>query len=277
MLIDTHAHLNFKAFRKDLDNTLWKAREAGVGRIIVPGADLETSKRAVELARSYETIYAAVGIHPHHAKEIKKLETEKLKENLKRLAKNNKVVAIGECGLDYYQYKKSKDRDYLESDGLKVDKNLKKIQKEIFKIHLELAQALKLPVIFHCREAQEDMKKSLKGLKFKGLKGVFHCFSGDEKFLKWVLKKGFSVGFDGNITYNEKWQKIIKKTPIRKILLETDAPLLIPEPLKSQKKFPNKPENIKVIAEFIAKIKGDSLLRVARQTTKNAKELFQLV
>lgn len=276
MLIDTHCHLNFKAFRKDLDNTLWKAREASVVRIIVPGADLETSKRAVELARSYETIYAAVGIHPHHAFQVKSLPAGqagpklKVKSELKKLAQNNKVVAIGECGLDYYPYKKTKEEDY------KVNNELKKKQKELFQLQLELARELKLPVIFHCREAHDDIKKCLKVSRFKGLKGVFHCFSGDKKFLQWVLKQGFYVGFDGNITYDEELAKIAKVAPLKRIILETDAPYLTPEPLRSQKIFPNRPENVKIVAKFIATVKGDSFSNIARHTSQNAITLFKL-
>lgn len=250
-----------------MDNTLWKAREAGVAKIIVPGADLETSRRAVELARSYETIYAAVGIHPHHAFQFKSAKL-KVKSELKKLAQRNKVVAIGECGLDYYPYEKTKEEDY------QVNNELKKKQKELFLLQLELAKELKLPVIFHCREAHDDMKKSLKVSKFKGLKGVFHCFSGDKKFLQWVLKQGFYVGFDGNITYQEALQKIVKITPLKRVVLETDAPFLIPEPLRGRKIFPNHPENTKIIAEAVAKIRNDSFSKIARQTTKNAERLF---
>ncbi len=267
MLIDSHCHLNFKAFRKNLDDVLWRAREEGVQKIIVPGADLVSSKRAVELARSYENIYAAVGIHPHHCQE----EEQKLKiikNELRKLAENNKVVAIGECGLDYHQNEK------IKSQNCQIDQKLKNLQQEIFLLQLELAREMKLPIIFHCREAQQEIKKVLKN--FKNLKGVFHCFSGDEKFLTWVLKKGFYVGFDGNITYQPQWQKIIKIVPKQKILLETDAPFLTPEPLRSQKIFPNRPQNLKIITQFVAQIKGDSFAEIAKCTSQNTTRLFKL-
>jgi len=266
MLIDTHAHLNFKAFKKNLDNVLWGAREEGVEEIIVPGTDLETSRKAVELARHYEIIFAAVGIHPHHCNAQYQLSN--VKTDLTKLAKNNKVVAIGECGLDYYHYEKTKYKDY------KVDKEFKKKQKELFQIQLEVAQELKLPVIIHSREAHQDLQKILKAKKYKNLNGVFHCFTADKKFLKWALKKGFYIGFDGNITYDQKLLAIVKATPLSRILIETDAPLLLPEPLRSLKKFPNKPENIKIIAEYIARAKNKSFSQVAKKTTANARKLF---
>jgi len=269
MLIDTHAHLNFKAFRKNLDNVLWEASQKGVDKIIVPGADWDSSKKAVTLAKSYKNIYAAVGIHPHHIFEVKS-EKLKFKNELKKLALNNKVVAIGECGLDYFQYEKTKYKDY------KVDANFKKKQKEVFALQLKIAQELSLPVILHCRQAHKDMKKIISS-KFKNLKrGVFHCFSGDEKFLRWVIKKGFYVGFDGNLTYDKNLVKIATLTPFDKIILETDSPFLIPEPLRSKKIFPNRPENVTIIARFLAKIRNVSFGRVASQTTANAKKLFKL-
>jgi TatD DNase family protein len=267
MLIDTHCHLNFKAFKKNFDNVLWQAQVAGIKKIIVPGADITSSRKAVELARSYHHLYAAVGIHPHHVIGVKDSAIQELKE----LAQRNKVVAIGECGLDYHPYKKTKYEDY------KIDKNFKKKQKEIFINQLKIAKEVKLPIIIHCREAHLDIKKTINLKKIKGLKGVFHCFSGDKRFLKWVLAKGFYVGFDGNITYDKNLQVIVKIVPLGKILLETDAPFLTPEPLRTKKIFPNKPENVRIVADAVARLKGKSFLEVCKKTTHNAQQLFGFV
>ena len=270
MLIDTHCHLNFKVFNKIIDQVLWNSSEAGVKKIIVPGTDLESSQKAVNLAKHFVNVYAAVGIHPHHANEvIKQLKIKQLKEKLKELANRKKVVAIGECGLDYYHYPKTK------YDGYKVDKNFKKKQKEIFKMQLELAQELNLPVIIHNRQAHDDIKKVLQKATRHAPRAVFHCFEGDEKFLNWVLKNGFYIGFDGNITYNKELTEIVKLAPIDKMLLETDSPFLIPEPLRSQKIFPNEPKNVKITAKYIASLKGDSFFNIAKQTTANAEKLFR--
>ena len=269
MLIDTHAHLNFKVFNKIIDQVLWQAGEAGVKKIIVPGTDLESSQKAVNLAKHFVNVYAAIGIHPHHVnKEMKQLAIKQLKEKLKELAKNKKVIAIGECGLDYYHYPKTKYDDY------KIDDDFRKKQKELFKMQLELARELKLPVIIHNRQAHDDIKKIVQKAMRHAPRAVFHCFEGDEKFLDWVLSKGFYIGFDGNITYDKKLAEIVKLAPIDKILLETDSPFLIPEPLRSRKTFPNEPKNVKITAKYIARLKGDSFFNIAKQTTANAEKLF---
>jgi len=272
MLIDTHAHLNFKVFNKIIDQVLWQASEAGVKKIIVPGTDLESSQKAVNLAKYFINVYAAIGIHPHHANEaIKQLTIEQLKEKLKELAKRKKVVAIGECGLDYYHYPKTKHDDY------KVDDDFKKKQKELFIMQLNLAHELNLPVIIHNRQASDDIQSTIRQLADQQLtiNGVFHCFSGDKDFLKWAIDSGFYIGFDGNITYSNKLAEIAKVAPINKMLLETDSPFLIPEPLRSQKIFPNEPKNVKITAKYIANLKGDSFFNIAKKTTSNAEKLFK--
>lgn len=272
MLIDTHAHLNFKSFRKNLDNVLWEAIEKGVEEIIVPGADFDTSKRAVTLSTSYKNIFAAVGIHPHHVCELLQTEDE-IKNTLGKLAKNNKVVAIGEIGLDYHEYPKTKYKEYC------VDKNFKKKQADMFMWQMDVAKDYNLPIIFHNRDASEDMVAILKKYlsKKNSLRGVFHCFSGDKTMLNFVLKKGFYVGFDGNLTYEPEIQKIAVQVPLERILLETDSPFLTPEPLRSKKIFPNRPENITITANFLAQIKKVSIGKIEKITTQNAKELFKLV
>lgn len=269
MLIDTHAHLNFKVFNKIIDQVLWQASEAGVKKIIVPGTDLESSQKAVNLAKHFVNVYAAVGIHPHHSNYHTTVRGSYCA--LKNLVKESKkVIAIGECGLDYYHYPKTK------YDNYKVDKDFKKKQKKLFIMQLNLAHELNLPVIIHNRQAHNDIREVLQKATRHAPRAVFHCFEGDEKFLDWVLKSGFYIGFDGNITYNKKLAEIVKITPIDKILLETDSPFLIPEPMRSQKIFPNEPKNVKITAKYIANLKGDSFFKIAKQTTANAGKLFSL-
>lgn len=272
MLIDTHCHLNFKVFKKNVSNIINQAKSKGVEKIIVPGANWDSSKKAVKLAQEYDEIYAAVGIHPHHAKEVTKLTNQQLKIQLEKLAKNKKVVAIGECGLDYYQYQRTKYQDY------KIDEKFKKVQEETFIIQISLAKKLNLPLIIHNRNASNNLLKIInnKKLTVTKLKGVFHCFQGNFKLLNWILKNNFFIGITGIITYDKQMQELAKNTPLEKILIETDSPFLTPQPLKSQKPFPNTPENVKIITEWIAKIKGDSFFKIAKQTTKNALQLFKL-
>lgn len=274
MFIDTHCHLNFKTFAKNIDKVINTAKKAGVKKFVVPGTNLDSSQKAVELAQKHNNVYASVGIHPHHANEsLKVAEFKSLKKNLEKLAQNKKVVGIGECGLDYYQYQKTKYKDY------KIDKNFKRVQKKIFELQIKLAYDLNLPLIIHNREASDDVLEIINqqsAISNQQLKGIFHCFMGNNKLLTWALEHNFYIGINGLVTYNQTVQTIAKQVPLEKILIETDAPLLTPEPLRSQKSFPNKPENVKIVAKWIAKIKSDSFLRIAEQTTKNALQLFKL-
>jgi len=261
MLIDTHCHLNFKTFEGKVGLAIKRARRAGVEKTIVPGARLDTSKKAVELAQKYKEIYAAVGIHPIHAGKLK-FKTSKAKNELKKLAENKKVVSIGECGLDYFRIKNNELRTKVK-------------QRLLFEIQIELAKELGLPLIIHNRNASDDLISVLKPYATRHkLQAVFHCFSGSFTLLAWALEHNFYVGIDGNVTYSKHVKKIVKQTPLKNLLVETDSPYLTPEPIRSTKKFPNEPKNVKIVAEKIAEIKGDSFLKVAKQTTKNAEELF---
>lgn len=286
MLIDTHCHLNFKAFEGKVEKAIQRAKKSGVKKIIVPGTNLETSKRAVELTQKYDEIYAAVGIHPHHSK--LKTQSSKLKAKLEKLVKSKKVVAIGECGLDYFQVKNLKFKEQSHSSKLKI----KKIQKEIFELQIELAKKLNLPLIIHNRQASKDILKTINNagvkaehprskhrdqqLAISNLRAVFHCFQGSNQLLSWALKNNFYIGITGIVTYNKKMQEIVRKTPLKNILIETDAPFLTPEPIRKTKKWPNEPKNVKIVAERVVKIKGDSFLNIARKTSKNAIQLFKL-
>lgn len=273
MYIDTHCHLNFKAFNKDLDEVIKRAGEKGVAKIVIPGAKLDSSEEAIKIAQKNTCCFATVGIHPHHAKDsdttLLYINVVKRYENsLLNLAKKPKVVAIGEIGLDYYQYK-----NYPQ-----VDENNKKNQKELLLMQLRLAQFYKKPVILHCREALDDLIDLLSKYQKNSsntLRGVCHCFAGNKTHLKKVLAMGFYVGFDGNITYkeNRELQEVVKETPLDRLLLETDAPYLSPIPKRGQR---NEPAYIRHTASFIAKLKETSLENLASYTFNNACSLFNL-
>lgn len=261
ILIDTHAHLNFQAFEKDLEEVIRQAHDEEVKVIINVGADLTSSQKAVELAQKYEGCFASVGVHPHHAIHY---DTSAYHRELERLARQPKVVAIGECGLDYHPY---------QNDGIADPKK----QEDLFWAHLQLAQELNLPVILHCRQAHQEILKLLYRYIDTSIKirGVFHCFSGDEKFLKEVLSLGFYVGFDGNITYKnaQNLRDLVKLTPLARFLLETDCPYLSPEPFRGLR---NTPANVKIIAKAVAQIKNLPETEIAAITSKNAQKLFRL-
>ncbi len=264
-MVDTHCHLNFHAFKDDLDEVIKSALEKGVSKIINVGTKIDSSQKAIEIAEKYENIYATVGIHPHHAD---KLEENWLDE-LEKLAKHPKIVAIGECGLDFYRY---------ELNGLTDPK----IQKELFIKQIDLSHKLKLPLMIHNRQAGWDILEIIN--KHKGLlldpPGMFHCFSGDMGLLKEVLDLGFYIGFDGNITYKgiapreiTDLKDLAKATPVDRILVETDSPFLTPIPHRGEK---NKPEYAIIIAKFIAELKGLEFEKFNEITAKNAEILFKL-
>lgn len=265
MLIDTHCHLNFKAFKKDLPEVIERAADAGISKIIIPGAKIDSSARAVEIAGKHPGTYAAVGIHPHHAAEFAGNEKEALLK-LEKLAQNNMTVAIGEIGLDHYQYK-----NYPA-----IGEDAKEWQIRLLKMQLDLAVELKLPVILHCRQAHDIMLEFLENyLKEKTLSGVFHCFDGSLSHLEKILSLGFYVGFDGNCTYpeNSRLVQAFSKTPLKRLLIETDAPFLTPEPLRGSR---NEPAFLVHTAQFIASSLKIGVDAFAGQTSENAASLFNL-
>lgn len=284
MLIDTHAHLNFVIFEKNNNKIIQQALNNNIW-IINIGTQYKTSKKAVEITKNYnQGVYAAIGLHPIYSNiesniEFKKIKTDRTETNFvaeqkfnyqkyKQLALFPKVVAIGEIGLDYYWKPKTKTK-------LKL---FKQKQKEIFLKQLNLAQELNLPVILHCRMAHDDLIEILnsKFLSNSKLQGVIHCFTGTLEQLKKYLNMGFCIGFNGIIFKNIKninFKEIIRKTPLKKILLETDCPYLTPPQERNQK---NKPLFIKYIAQEIAKIKNVNIEKVAKITFENAQTLFNI-
>ena len=277
MFIDTHAHLNFAAFRDDYDEVLRNCLKNNIWTINV-GTKYETSKSAVELASKYkEGVFAAVGLHPIHLEtglvkikndaeevEIRTTEQDFDYEKYKELAKNAKVVAIGEVGLDYYWKPKTKGKLEL----------FKAKQKAVLLQQLDLSKELNLPVILHCRMAHNDLLGEL-GIRDHELRGAVHCFTGTWQQAEKFLEMGFYLGFNGIIFKNIagiNFKEVVEKAPLDRILLETDCPYLTPPQAAGR----NEPLNIKYIAQEIAKIKNLSYEDVARITTENAKKLFKI-
>ena len=253
MLIDTHAHLDFKEFDKDCDKVIKRAFENDVEKIINIGCNLDRSQASIDLAHKYENIFASIGVHPHDGK---KNSIDEISEKLFEMAQEKKVVAIGEIGLDYYRLEKENDKD---------------IQKKVFRTQLDIAKEFDLPVILHCRDAYEDMIDIIKKDNFK--RGVSHCFLGSKEIAKRYLELGFYISFTGVITFKNAGEVIdvVREIPLERILVETDAPFLAPEPHRGKR---NEPAYVKYVAEKIATIKEIGYDQVAKVTTKNAEELF---
>ncbi len=252
MLADTHCHLDFPEFDKDRDEVIKRAGLCGIDYIINVGSSIEGSKKSCALAREYSCIYAAVGIHPHEADAVDKQAIAAIGE----LAKKDKIVAIGEIGLDYF-------KNYSQAEN----------QRPLFISLIKLAKDLGLPVILHSRQAQDDTLKILK--EFMPLQCVVHCFSGDENFLKNCLDSGFLISFTCNVTYKkaQNLRDVVRAAPLDRIMLETDAPYLSPEGQRGKR---NEPSNVKLLADEIARIKNVSFEEVANITTANAKTFFKI-
>lgn len=258
MLIDTHTHLDDKRYDGDREATIERAREAGVDTFITIGCDLATSRAAVELAERYPFVYASVGVHPHEVRHI----GDDWYDELRRLAQHPKVVAYGEIGLDYhYNYSPPK------------------LQRERFREQVLLARELKLPVVIHTREAQEDTMAILKEERAGEWGGVFHCFTGDAWLAKDGLDLGFHLSFSGVVTFQNAamLRDIVRTVPLDRILIETDCPYLAPAPHRGKR---NEPAYVRLVAETVANVKstvspvsGDE---VGRVTSANARRLFKL-
>jgi TatD DNase family protein len=252
MLIDTHCHLDFADFKEDLDQVIQRAQSAQVNYFINPGSTLESCRAAVLLADRYPQIYAAVGVHPHDADTFDASAQSQLEE----LAGQQKVVAIGETGLDYYRNLSSKEN-----------------QRQAFLKQIALAKKLNLPLIIHCRQAEEETLEFLKGAL--PLQAVVHCFSGNGDFLKECLDLGFFVSYTCNITYPKAQglREVLKLTPLDRLMLETDAPYLSPDGFRGKR---NEPTQVKLLAQAVSLILGISLAEIEDCTTRNAKGFFKL-
>lgn len=252
-LFDTHSHYNDEQFDEDREDIINKIYEAGVENTVVVGDNIENSKKAIEIANAHDFIYAAVGIHPSEIADTEKEIDNEILE-IENLAKKAKVVAIGEIGLDYHWEKDNKDR-----------------QKELFKKQINIAKKLKLPIVIHSRDAFQDTYDILKEVNYKG---VIHCFSGNIENANMYLSLGYYLGIGGVLTFkNTNLKETIKKIPLDRILLETDSPYLAPTPHRGEQ---NEPKYIPLVAEEISNILELELEKVAKITTKNAIEIFNL-
>lgn len=272
-MVDVHCHLNLHAFDNDYNEVAKRAFKSGVRIVVNTGTSISSSRRAVELAHKYENMYAIVGVHPHHAdKADVEFEGEIQKdwfENLRKLASDPKVIGIGETGLDYHTYK---------SNGI-VDK---KMQFNAFRKQIELSIELGLPLQIHNRHAGEDIIQVLKEYrtKFQDPPGMFHCFAGTFEVLRDALDLGFYIGFDGNVMYKGiapgetvNLSDLVRKTPLDRILAETDAPFLTPIPLRGQR---NEPKNVIIVGEYLARLHGIGFPEFEKAIYSNFEKLFKV-
>lgn len=253
--VDTHAHLTDRAFDEDRENLINSFKDYGVGLVVTSGFNYPSSSEAVEFAEKHEGIFASVGVYPENIAEL----DEKCEKALFELAKNKKVVAIGEIGLQY-------------TDNMP----LRELQKKGFVKQLEIANNLGLPVVIHCREAYGDTLQLLKeNKKLLSHGGTMHCFSGSKEIARELLKLGLHISAGGVSTFKnaENLRVVLREIPLDRLLLETDCPYLAPHPYRGKR---NSPCYIPTIAENLAIVKGVSVEEVALATTKNARELFNI-
>jgi TatD DNase family protein len=248
LLFDTHAHYDHERFDADRDDVLENLKENDIGLVVNAASDIASSKKAIELARKYDYIYASVGIHPHEAKHAGDMA------ELKEMADSHKVVAIGEIGLDYY-----------------YDLSPREVQLKVFIQQIEIALEIDLPVIIHDREAHRDCLETVK--KYPGLKGVFHCYSGSSEMAKEIIKLGMYISFAGPLTYKNAKRAVeaAMSVPKDRILIETDCPYLAPEPHRGKRNFSGYLINT---AEKLAEILEITTEEAAGITMDNGKKLF---
>ncbi len=255
MFIDSHAHLDDPRFDQDRESIIENLREDGVDVVINIGADKESSFSTLELAKKYDNIYAVVGVHPHTASE---LEGEGLNW-LRELAKEEKVVAIGEIGLDFY-----------------YDNSPRDIQRKWFKEQLQLAKELDLPVVIHTRDAAKETYDILKDAAADGkLKVLMHCYSGSAEMAEDYAKLGFCIALGGAVTFNNARvpREVAKVVPLENLMIETDCPYMTPEPFRGKR---NEPKLVSLVAEKIAEIKGITVDELAKATADNARSFFRI-
>lgn len=264
-LVDTHCHIQFADYELNPDEVIKAAKAEGVTRLLCVGCRLEDSEAAVAFAAKYDNIWASIGLHPHEAKhyvgDISFSPNAASKHNAPlekfiQLASKPKVVAIGECGLDYY-YNHSSKTD----------------QQQLLRFQLSVAQEHDLPLIFHVREAFDDFFAILSD--FEGVRGVVHSFTADSSILDKCLQKGLYIGLNGIMTFTKDAKQLVmaKQVPLERLLLETDAPFLTPVPFRGTI---CQPKHARVTAEFLADIRGETLAEIATATTQNAKQLFSI-
>ena len=252
MLFDTHAHVNDPAFDEDREAVLLSLAGKGVGAMLNVGCCLESSKDCVAMAEKYPFVYASVGSHPDSADEV----NEEVIEQYRQMAKHPKVMAIGEIGLDYY-----------------YETIPREVQQQAFRMQMALAKELNMPVIVHERNAHDDGMRIVK--EFKGVTGVFHCYSGSAEMARQLVDMGWYIGFTGVLTFKNarKAVETAERIPLERIVLETDCPFMAPEPHRGKR---NDPGYLPYMAQRLADIRGIPVEDVIRITTENAKKLYRI-
>ncbi len=252
MLIDTHAHLDAPQFDDDREETIQRALDNGVERIVNIGFNRETIPTTLALTEKYDFIYAAVGWHPQDAIDMKPDDLDWIEE----LCKREKVLAIGEIGLDYYW-----------------DTSPREVQDRIFREQIRLARKLSLPIVIHDRDAHQDIVTILKEEKAEDVGGIMHCFSSSWEIAKACLDMNFYISFGGPVTFKNAKQpkEVLAKVPLDRLLVETDSPYLTPHPFRGKR---NESAHVRIVAEAAAEIKGIELQEVEEITTKNAKKIL---
>lgn len=253
MIFDTHAHLDDRAFDADREALLSQLPSNGVGLLMNPGCSLASSLAAVELAKKYDYVYAAVGSHPDAADEVSEQVLSQYRELVK---KNPKVRAIGEIGLDYH-----------------YEDIPREIQQRAFRAQMALAAELNLPVIVHEREAHEDGMKIVR--EYPGVTGVFHCFSGSLEMAQWLIARGWYIGFGGVLTFKnaKKALQVAANIPLERIVLETDCPYMAPEPFRGRR---NDPGKLCRVAEKLAQLRGKTAEEIQAITQENGRALYRI-
>lgn len=254
MLFDTHAHLNAEQYNEDLEQVIERAKSEKVEKIVVVGFDRPTITRAMELIEEHDFIYAAIGWHPVDAIDM----TDEDLAWIKTLSQHEKVVAIGEMGLDYYW-----------------DKSPKDVQIEVFRRQIALAKEVNLPIIIHNRDATEDVVTILREEGAAEVGGIMHCFTGSLEIAKVCMDMNFYISFGGPVTFKnaKKPKEVVKEIPSDRLLIETDCPYLTPAPFRGKR---NEPSYVKYIAEQIAELREISFEELAELTTENAKKVFRI-
>lgn len=290
MLIDTHCHVHFNAYKADMDEVIRRTLEKGVFMITV-GTQKDTSKHGLEVAEQYKGVWATVGLHPNHTCEQEfwdddelppeEQATPKIKtrcetfdlDYYRKLVKHPKCVAIGECGLDYYRIPETVSREEVVQR-----------QEQTLRLHFDLASEANLPVVIHCRDAHAEQQAIIQEYLRQGKlqkRGVIHCFTGTREEADTYIKMGFLISFTGIITFAPRksegsysaLQKLVKEIPLEFIMVETDAPYLSPEPFRGKR---NEPWHVRYVAQKIADLKGISVEEVERITSRNAEALFNI-
>lgn len=247
-ICDSHCHLQDRRFRNEIEKIINNARDAGVEKILVPGWDLRSSREAVAISEKFDNVYVSCGVHPHDAK----FYNYRIEKEIIKMSNNKSVVSIGEIGLDYYR-----------------DLSPRKVQKEVFKKQLKIAEENNLPAVIHTRDSIEDTIEIVSDFNCTG---VFHAFDCNESLAMRVVEMGFFIGVGGVVTYpKSKISYSVKEIPLDSILVETDAPYLTPHPHRGKR---NEPAYTKYVVKKIAEIKGKNFAEVAERTYNNTKQLF---